>query len=136
MKHVTVFFYGLFMDEALLRGQGLTPENARLAHIKGRDIRIGKRAYVVEDSGKTLWGVVFDLPQAQAEQLYSAPSVRDYRPEPVHAISRDGEEIEALCYNLPEGEPARENDEYLVKLIEVCRGAGIPDDYVERLTRL
>jgi hypothetical protein len=34
-RRVEVFFYGLFMDEELLRGKGLEPEGGEIAAIDG-----------------------------------------------------------------------------------------------------
>ena len=135
-RHLTIFFYGLFMDAALLRDQGLAPQNERRACLMNHDIRIGRRAYVVVDPDTMLWGVLFDLPENQAMQLYGEPSVRDYRPEQVTAETLEGEKVEALCYNLPAGEAPRDNDDYLVKLIDACRSAGLPESHIDRLERM
>ena len=46
-----VFFYGLFMDEDLLREKGLNPQRAALASVDGLALRIGKRAALVPTPG-------------------------------------------------------------------------------------
>jgi len=46
-RRVEVFFYGLFMDEELLRGKGLEPEGGEIAAIDGFALRIGQRAALV-----------------------------------------------------------------------------------------
>ena len=43
-RRADVFFYGLFMDEELLRGKGLNPKNAEPASVDGLALRIGQRA--------------------------------------------------------------------------------------------
>jgi hypothetical protein len=48
-RRVEVFFYGLFMDEELLRGKGLEPEGGEIAAIDG----FGRRAALVQ-SGRYL----------------------------------------------------------------------------------
>lgn len=136
MNNTSVFFYGLFMDEDLLRGQGLTPENGRITELRDHDIRIGLRAYVVSEPGTSLWGVIFDLPRDQVEQLYSGPGVQDYKPVSVQVHSQDGDVLEAQCYNLPDGEAPREDDVYLDKLIAVCRRLELPEGYLVRLEGL
>lgn len=136
MKKIPVFFYGLFMDEDLLQGQNLTPENGRIAEVRDHDIRIGRRAFVVAEPGMSLWGVVFDLPRDQVEQIYSQPGVRDYQPVSVQARTQGGDTLEASCYNLPDGDAPREDDAYLDKLIALCRQLEFPQDYLDRLTRL
>jgi hypothetical protein len=52
-RRVEVFFYGLSMDEELLRGKGLEPEGGEIAAIDGFALRIGQRAALVQ-SGKYL----------------------------------------------------------------------------------
>ena len=136
MKTVTVFFYGLFMDEDLLRSQGLTPGNGQIAEIREHDIRIGRRAYVIMEPDVSLWGVVFDLPMDQVKKLYSGPGVQDYRPVSVRALTQGGETVEAQCYNLPEGDKPRDDDRYLYMLIALCQRLDFPDIYIDRLKLL
>jgi hypothetical protein len=50
-RRVEVFFYGLFMDEELLRGKGLEPEGGEIAAIDGFALRIGQRAALVPTPG-------------------------------------------------------------------------------------
>jgi len=52
-RRVEVFFYGLFMDEELLRGKGLEPEGGEISAIDGFALRIGQRAALVQ-SGRCL----------------------------------------------------------------------------------
>jgi hypothetical protein len=44
---ISVFFYGLFMDEELLRAKGVQPRSPRQACIRGFALRIGQRATLV-----------------------------------------------------------------------------------------
>jgi len=46
-RRVEVFFYGLFMDEELLRRKGLEPEGGEIAAIDGLAFPIGQRAALV-----------------------------------------------------------------------------------------
>jgi hypothetical protein len=43
MRRVDVFFYGLFMDERILREKGFEPANVELASIDDMSLRIGQR---------------------------------------------------------------------------------------------
>ena len=54
---VEVFFYGLFMDEELLRGKGPEPEGGEVAAIDGFALRIGQRAALVPTPGVKVFGV-------------------------------------------------------------------------------
>ena len=58
-RRVEVFFYGLFMDEELLRGKGLEPEGGEIAAIDGFALRIGQRAALVPTPDAKVYGSVF-----------------------------------------------------------------------------
>jgi hypothetical protein len=49
--------------------------------------RIGARAAMVPTVDVQVHGALMKLPHADIENLYSEPSVRAYRPEPVLAVS-------------------------------------------------
>ena len=130
-RHVDVFFYGLFMDEQLLEGKGVRPIDVRLAAVPGFTLRIGARAALVPTGAGQVHGLLMKLSHAEIEKLYSEPSVRAYRPEPVLAVLPDGATVAAICYNLPEPPSADErNAEYASKLRSLAQRLGLPSDYV------
>src|SRR5215472_14128515 len=116
-----VFFYGLFMDQDLLREKGLTPNRGELAWVDGFALRIGRRAALVPRPGGRAHGVVVSLPLGELDRLYSEPSLRGYEPQAVLAHLAAGGAIAALCYNLPEAPlPGDRNPEYASKLRAVA----------------
>ncbi len=131
MRRIHAFFYGLFMDESLLRARGFEPEGATLATVDGLALRIGQRATLVPEPRGRVHGVVLSLTLPELDRLYSEPSVQAYRPEAVLARLADGAVIPALCYNLP-GPPApgERNPEYAAKLRAVARKMGLPAEYI------
>jgi hypothetical protein len=135
MRQVTTFFYGLFMDEDLLRQQGLAPTRERVAAVADYDIRIGRRATMVPQDGSSVWGVAFDLTPAEIERLYEEPSVRDYRPEAVLATSTESGAFAALCYTIEAEPDAPANQDYAAKLVALAKRLGLPDKYRRRLER-
>ena len=133
-RRVDVFFYGLFMDEDLLRAKGLEPEGAELAAVDGLTVRIGQRAALVPAAGGRVHGVVFSLTLSELDRLYAEPSVQAYRPEAVLARLASGGLIAALCYNLPQPpSPDERNPEYAAKLRAVAQKVGLPAEYVSSL---
>jgi hypothetical protein len=131
---VEVFFYGLFMDEALLRGKGLSPENPRVASVENLRLAIGRRATLVACEGCAVYGVLFTLTRAEVEALYSEESVRVYRSEVVNARTEDGVITRALCFNLPaQPSPEERNPQYASKLRELAARIGLPGDYVSSI---
>lgn len=99
-RRADVFFYGLFMDEELLRGKGLQPEGGELASVDGLALRIGQRAALVPTPGARVHGLVMSLTISELDRLYSEPSVQAYKPQAVLALLASGGVIAALCYNL------------------------------------
>ena len=134
-KRIDVFFYGLFMDEALLKEKGANPQNRRLAAVENFKLMIGERATLVPSSGEAVHGLLFSLTQAEINSLYAEPSVSEYRPEPVVARLRNGEAIPALCFNLP-GPPSssERNPQYAARLKELAGRIGLPAEYVATIT--
>ena len=129
-RRIDVFFYGLFMDAEILRAKGLHPTDGRQACVSGMALRIGRRATLVPEPGKSVYGFVFRLSHEEIEQLYAEPSVAAYRPEAVIAQLADQSRIPALCFNLPpssETEPA--NPEYAEKLRALASRLGLPAEY-------
>lgn len=57
---VEVFFYGLFMDESLLRGKGLNPSGRRLASVENFRLFVGERATLAPFEGGEAHGVLAD----------------------------------------------------------------------------
>ncbi|HEY7566560.1 MAG TPA: gamma-glutamylcyclotransferase family protein [Gemmatimonadaceae bacterium] len=130
-RRTEVFFYGLFMDQDLLRAKGIEPLAVELASVPGFALRIGQRATLVPSPSGEAHGVVMSLTLAELDRLYSEPSVQAYKPQAVLAQLAGGGTIAALCYNLPEPPAASErNPEYAAKLRVVAEHVGLPPDYV------
>ena len=131
LRRVDVFFYGLFMDEALLQAKGIAPQHRRLAVLENFRLVIGDRATLVPSSGEAVHGVIFSLTHAEIDSLYAEGSVSEYRPEAVIARVGNGETIPALCFNLPTPPAATErNPQYAAKLKELAERIGLPVQYV------
>ena len=134
MRKIDVFFYGLFMDEAVLHAKGLTSPNLRIAVVPGFQLRIGSRATLVPTPSERVFGVVASLSHSELERLYSEPSVQAYKPEAVLAHILNGEILAALCFNLVEPPSADEhNPEYAAKLRALAAQLQLPPDYVSSI---
>jgi hypothetical protein len=133
-RRVDVFFYGLFMDQELLRAKGLAPEALELASVPGFALRIGRRAALVPLASSRVHGVVMSLTLAELDRLYSEPSVEAYKPQAVLAQLAHGGLTAALCYNLPNPpSPTELNPEYAAKLRAVGQKVGLPAEYLSSL---
>lgn len=133
-RGVDAFFYGLFMDEALIGRKGLHPSDVRRGSVRGFGLRIGQRATLVTSSEERAYGVVMRLPVDELAALYAEPSVAAYLPEAVIVELEDGRSVPALCYNLPEAPgPDERNPEYAGKLRVLAKALALPASYVESI---
>lgn len=130
---VTVFFYGLFMDESLLASKGIIPSKATVGYVNGYRLRIGRRAALVADDGSRAYGVRMSLRAEDVRTLYSADSVADYVPESVSVVLPDGTVEPAVCYNLPRDKLEGANSEYARSLLVLAGKLGFPDDYLQQI---
>jgi len=134
VRKIDVFFYGLFMDEALLRAKGIPSPNLPAASVQGFQLRIGNRATLVPVPDGQVFGLVGSLSHSELEQLYSEPSVQAYKPEAVLAYILNGESLPALCFNLVELPAADEhNPGYASNLRELATQLQFPPDYVSSI---
>lgn len=127
------FFYGLFMDVAVLRQSGVAPANPRPAYLQDFALRIGNRATLIPSAGTRAYGMVIALTHSELERLYNAPGLTQYRAEAVLAqLLSGGGSVPALCYNLLlEPQPDERNPEYALKLQKALRDLGcFPAEYV------
>ena len=133
-RRIDVFFYGLFMDDALLREKGMNPVNRRLASVENFCLVIGARATLVPCADGPVHGVLFSLTHSEVDALYGEASVSVYRPEALAAQLEDGSVIPALCFNLPVPPSMEErNPQYVAKLRELAERIGLPPGYVSSI---
>ena len=89
-EQVTVFFYGLFIDPDALEAKGLRRLDVRRAPVDGFELRLAERATLVSVKEGRVHGMIMRLTHTEIDQLYSEPSVLEYRPEPVLVELGDG----------------------------------------------
>jgi hypothetical protein len=124
-----LFFYGLFMDEGILRDKGVNPLRPRRAVVPGYRLRIGRRALLVPQFGARAFGMVFALTDREIASLYAEPGLELYRPESVIASFEDGTFAPVTAFNLSQADAVAEpNLDYAVKLRVVFERLGFPTD--------
>jgi hypothetical protein len=130
-RRTDAFFYGLFMDQDLLRAKGLMPERDEIGWVENLELRIGPRAALSPLPGGRVFGVVMSLTLEEVERLYAEPSVSAYRPQAVLVHLSSGGLVSALCYNLPQPpSPAERHPDYAAKLREAATRVGLPPEYI------
>lgn len=128
-----VFFYGLFMDTALLAEKGIAPGKITVGYVDGFALRIGERATLLHAPGDRAYGVLRTISGDQVRDLYSESSVADYVPETVTVEINGGNKVEATCYNLPDDKVAGTNKAYAVALWELAVRIGLPENYLAEI---
>jgi hypothetical protein len=126
-----IFFYGLFMDRALLIEKGLHPETIGAAALADYRIHIGERATLIPSASSRAFGVLMELSEQEAQALYSDPSVRAYKRELVQVtLLATNEVVEAYCYNLPlELGMTGANPAYATELLRLVRSLEFDSEY-------
>ncbi|MCZ7597851.1 MAG: gamma-glutamylcyclotransferase [Gammaproteobacteria bacterium] len=131
---VEVFFYGLFMDEALLEAKGVRPASMEPASAEGFRLRIGQRATIKPEKEEVVYGLVARLTPREVELLYSEPSLEDYRTQTI-AVTLNGQRRDVQCFTLPNPPSMTEhNPEYAAKLRALAKRLNLPDRYVASIT--
>lgn len=136
LRHVTGFFYGLFMDKAVLEEAGVATRNPQMAYVEDYGLRVGQRATLVPEAGTRAYGMLYNLTHEELGELYGAPGLEYYRPEAVEAHLLEGGSRPALCYNLLDAPaPGEANAAYAKRLSEALERLGFPADYVASIRR-
>ncbi len=114
-----VFFYGLYMDENILKSKNVIPRNPRPASVNGYKLRIGKMATLLRCKNSQAFGMVYSLTHAEINKLYIESGLTDYIAEAITVLI-ENKPLNTLCCNLlnpPQNEDS--NNEYFEKL-KIC----------------
>ena len=133
-----IFFYGLYMDAALLEDLGLQIQEVGRACVNDFALRIGARASMVRETGSSAYGMLFDLPANDAAALYGRPEVAGYRPIDVTAELLDDDAAHlARCYVLPGNLlDNAANPDYANRLAALLATLELPAAYVAAMAAL
>ncbi len=130
-----VFFYGLFMDPAVLAMKGIIASNPRKCRLEHYALRIGRRASLAPCMDETVYGVTVEITEKDTAKLYSEKSVADYIPETVNVITETNEQLPATCYILPREFIAGTNVPYARSLYELARKMDFPTEYSDKIRK-
>ena len=129
---INTFFYGLFMDEEVLRAAKVEPREPRRAVVPGYRLLIGNRATLSPAFGAQSYGVLFNVAPEELRALYSAPGLESYKPQSVLAMLENGSFEPATTYNLATDPlPNERNPEYAGKLRAVLARLAFPKSHIE-----
>lgn len=122
-----VFFYGLYMDEDILKSKGVEPRNKQLAKAKAYKLRIGKMATLLRDENSEAYGIVYSLTYEEIDKLYKNAGLVDYVAEAILVETFDKKEIATLtCILLNPPAKNEKNDTYFESLVECMKKYKLP----------
>jgi hypothetical protein len=133
---VSVFFYGSYMNMAVLREVNLVPPHWEVASLSGFDIVIRPRANLIPSDQHRVYGILTAATHAELQRLYAhAKDVlgETYLPRAVLTEGRDGRWCPALCYIAPAMEPRPATRDYVDRIVAPAVEFGFPRWYIERL---
>ncbi len=131
-----VFFYGLFMDRAILAKNGVEPSNPRRGYLKDYGLKIGNRASLIPMEKEKAYGIVMTVDEKDLQRLYAEASVADYVPEEVQVFTDADEIVAATCYNLPAESLSGTNETYAKSLYQLAEELGFPSDYLVKIKKM
>jgi hypothetical protein len=131
-----IFFYGLFMDVAILSKNGLNPSNPRKGYLQDYALKIGDRASLIPCLNERSYGIVMTVDDIAIQKLYAEPSVADYIPEEVTIRTYANDWVQATCYNLPAELLRGTNESYAESLFKLAKREGFPHAYLEKIRKM
>jgi len=122
-----VFFYGLYMDEEVLKSKGITIRNQRSAYVNDYELRIGDLATLLHSKNSRAYGMVYAMTHKEIASLYEGSGLDSYVLEALLCTLSDGSKIVVLCKNLEKAPKEDEsNKEYFTKLKNCMDKYGLP----------
>ena len=123
---IEIFFYGLYMDDNILRERGIVSRNKRIGAIMGYRLRIGDNSTLMRDRDAVAYGIVCSLKHEEIHQLYVGCGLDHYVPEAV-MVKIEDQYIPTLCYVLMDPPLEDEtNEAYYQKLAPCMEQYGMP----------
>jgi len=135
-RKVQTFFYGSYMNFAVLKEAGLAPEQWEVAKLSGYDIRIAPRANLVHSEQHCVYGIIAAATHEELARLYSHAKEalgETYLPEAVLVETLDGKWLPALCYICHDMKPRPAATDYVDRIVKPAREYGFPAWYIARL---
>jgi hypothetical protein len=136
---VAVFFYGSYMNRAVLAEAGFTARSWEVATLAGFDIDIRPRANLVRAPGRAVWGILASGTHAELDRLYG--HARDvlgetYLPEAVLVeLTENRGYRAALTYICARMQVRPADREYVDRILAPAREHGFAPDYLERIEK-
>src|SRR5437016_2178683 len=118
------FFYGSYINVAVLQEAGLALLQLEVARLPGFDIRIRPLANLMRSDEQSVYGIITTPTHAELDRLYA--HARDvlggtYLPEAVLVQTRVGMWLPVLCYLAPTMEDRAAANDYIDRIAGPAR---------------
>ena len=134
---VDVFFYGSYMNFAVLKEAGIGERPFAVGTINGHALRIAPLANLVKHKGGIVYGILAQLSHDELQRLYQEHARKKlggvYLPEAVLVSRTDGLVAAALCYISPNMKDEKANPAYVERILQPARAYGFPRWYLKQI---
>lgn len=136
-RRVDVFFYGSYINFAVLGEAGIDQRPYDTARLPGFELVIAPLANLRANSGSQAYGILTRLSHAELHRLYTEHA-RDklggtYLPEAVLVFTADNALWPALCYMSHEMQPGKPDPGYVERILSPAREYGFPAEYLRHI---
>ena len=131
-----IFFYGTFMDPAVLNAQGIDCKEVIAARLSGYELRLRPRGNLVANDRAVVYGSIAKLKHDDITRLYQSLEDRwrlRYLPQAVLVETLYGTYKPALCYIVPHMEDSAPDSAYVTQMVSAIRAIGLPEWYAEHV---
>jgi cation transport regulator ChaC len=134
-RPVWTFFYGSFMNKAVLARAGVFATGARRGRLEGWDIEIRPRATLLPSKRHRVYGILAKVTHADLEKLYAKDwfGFGTYLPEAVIVFDAQRRRTAAICYIAWQSKGGKPTQDYLRKVISTAVDYDFPRSYIERI---
>lgn len=135
-RDVVVFFYGSYMNRAVLAEVELAPKRWEAATLAGFELRIAPRANLVRAPGRVVYGALATATHAELQRLYAHSEHvlgQVYLPEAVIVHDARGAWQPALCYIASEMPEQAAERAYVERILQPARELGFADWYLAHI---
>jgi hypothetical protein len=138
-RRVWIFFYGAFMDPAVLQANDINVTVVVAALVRGRRLELRPRANLLADDQAVSFGSLAQLTHREIDSLYRMLDEKfglRYLPEAVMAETLEGTLRPALCFVASELDGSMPTHEYIQQMLAAIKAVGLPEWYASYVQSL
>ncbi|HSS65288.1 MAG TPA: gamma-glutamylcyclotransferase family protein [Gammaproteobacteria bacterium] len=134
---VDVFFYGSYINFAVLAEAEIDERPYRIARLPGYRLTISPLANLVRDESSEAYGILTRLTHRELDGLYVGHAQEKlggtYLPEAVVVTTAENISLPALCYLSHDMRPSKPDSAYVDRILNPARRYGFPAEYLRHI---